>query len=693
MSSIRAQNETNEEYSIDISHQLPHGLPVCLFPSGLSGPQAASAIERLMGRSHKEILRKYETSTVIYRMLKSMRKHGATASGLPESVFVQLFYSARRNIIGIRDSEDADLPCLELSLLRRYHENYLASLDLNTAVVDCEAILQLFPWWSYFQITGLTMMLTRRIYPSAALRDKTCILGVQLLPALFRDLGRYAELDAEQQRMLAGTLFACATMFDVRHILDAAVLREPRLAGHLAWIDFSGSGPLPYEVPAKTILNRYHPKTSAALSPLFSIEDQLHRLSVVTQHFSDLLTVTDATGPARTTVRPTFLMEISTVFAIHDQLLASYDVVEKEARHYVTKTLDVVEQRISETSGELTQLAGEGLPVATIRPLIHSAQSLSLRDLGMADAFSTVLVHLASEDDSAYKEITRFGDEIEKVVARLDKLTEDPVRNANAIAETGKQIGLLRSQFETAYQAFGDTVRKTSAISSSGLAQPVPAPKPEPGTAKTTPVAPPTEQWVYDEHARLESELKGARDDLFKARQTIESLQQAGRDTPASALTPSENAAIFNLAMDKATVSDALTVASLQWPDHLLILPSAEQSAKAMDAFRNTRRLYEVLKQLVVDYRDLLIRGRPDAEARHVLGNIYHANESDTVMGSSRLRGYRTFKYRGKDVVMAQHLALGVSTDISTTIRVHFMWDAEERRIVIGYAGKHLPLS
>ncbi len=42
---------------------------------------------------------------------------------------------------------------------------------------------------------------------------------------------------------------------------------------------------------------------------------------------------------------------------------------------------------------------------------------------------------------------------------------------------------------------------------------------------------------------------------------------------------------------------------------------------------------------------------------------------------------------------MEQHLKIGVAADTSKTLRCYFAWLAEERRLVIGYCGEHLPVS
>lgn len=40
---------------------------------------------------------------------------------------------------------------------------------------------------------------------------------------------------------------------------------------------------------------------------------------------------------------------------------------------------------------------------------------------------------------------------------------------------------------------------------------------------------------------------------------------------------------------------------------------------------------------------------------------------------------------------MERHLKIGVANNRSTTLRVYFLWDAEDEKCVIGRCGEHLP--
>ena len=124
-----------------------------------------------------------------------------------------------------------------------------------------------------------------------------------------------------------------------------------------------------------------------------------------------------------------------------------------------------------------------------------------------------------------------------------------------------------------------------------------------------------------------------------------------------------------------------------------IVLESAKESARDMNRFEHGRRLLDMLRRLVTEYREKLIAGG-DNEARKVFGNNeYAAKESETVMGNQAMRRLRTFAYEGKPVEMFRHLRIGIEENVAKTIRVHFHWDSKRDKIVIGYCGEHLSVA
>lgn len=72
------------------------------------------------------------------------------------------------------------------------------------------------------------------------------------------------------------------------------------------------------------------------------------------------------------------------------------------------------------------------------------------------------------------------------------------------------------------------------------------------------------------------------------------------------------------------------------------------------------------------------------------LGSVYRPSISETVI--LNLSEHYKFNYNGHLVLFDEHLTLGkgLPTDCMS---IHFIWDDKKSKIIIGYFGKHLPLS
>lgn len=117
-------------------------------------------------------------------------------------------------------------------------------------------------------------------------------------------------------------------------------------------------------------------------------------------------------------------------------------------------------------------------------------------------------------------------------------------------------------------------------------------------------------------------------------------------------------------------------------PERVVILEEAWNSAKEIEStFKSRSKLTRDLVLLITDFFDSYIQGG-DNLARKVFGNRYSAQESDSVM-NSKLRKYRNFS----GYEMTSHLSIGYSE------RLYFMIDNKSRKVIIGYCGKHLPIS
>lgn len=207
---------------------------------------------------------------------------------------------------------------------------------------------------------------------------------------------------------------------------------------------------------------------------------------------------------------------------------------------------------------------------------------------------------------------------------------------------------------------------------------------------------------LEDGNDQLESELSEAKTKLDEAKQditkknfTIDALKNQLGNAGAGQANNLEGESLLQLAcrMEQPAPSDCLDAIAKVYGDRCIILDSAVESASDMKRFIYGRKLLDMMRRLVTEYRDKLLEGG-DSKARLVFGkNEYAATESETVMGNKVMRRTRTFQYRGEPVEMFRHLKINADDDVTKTIRVHFHWDADRSKIVVGYCGEHLPVA
>jgi len=207
---------------------------------------------------------------------------------------------------------------------------------------------------------------------------------------------------------------------------------------------------------------------------------------------------------------------------------------------------------------------------------------------------------------------------------------------------------------------------------------------------------------LVDENSQLETGLAAFKNDLEEARNELskrdykvqslkDQLNRASGDRPVGV----EAEELIDLLSDNdpPTPFSCLCIVERIYGDRCTVLPSAKNSAESVGGFIYGRQLLDLLKRLVTDYRNALMEGG-DSKARNVFGKSeYAAKESETVMNNKAMRRERTFEYEGKKVEMFRHLKIGADDDATKTIRVHFHWDPDREKIVIGYCGEHLSVS
>ncbi len=186
-----------------------------------------------------------------------------------------------------------------------------------------------------------------------------------------------------------------------------------------------------------------------------------------------------------------------------------------------------------------------------------------------------------------------------------------------------------------------------------------------------------------------ERQLK-AKNDALKLQ-----LERAGADTSDNPYAPEDLDVVADtisiVLRRPPTPEECLRLIEHLYRSRVEILPEAWTSARDSAEFNDGPKLFGLLRSLATDYWSSLSAGKPDQEARQVFGKAYAAKESETVLGKKEAKRKRTFRFAGEEFVMEKHLKIGVKDSVAETIRVHFEWMAERRRILIGHCGPHIP--
>jgi hypothetical protein len=163
------------------------------------------------------------------------------------------------------------------------------------------------------------------------------------------------------------------------------------------------------------------------------------------------------------------------------------------------------------------------------------------------------------------------------------------------------------------------------------------------------------------------------------------------RPEHTAAITDDFRHAVIDALNDCPTLEESLRVIQTLFPERVVILDSAWTSARDAARYKYRETGFDLLWKLVTSYWEALNSGKGDTEARNIFGtNKYSAKESETVTFNRRARLLRTFRYKGEDLYMEKHLKDNVNPSVTETIRIHFHWDAEDRKIVLGHCGEHL---
>ena len=103
---------------------------------------------------------------------------------------------------------------------------------------------------------------------------------------------------------------------------------------------------------------------------------------------------------------------------------------------------------------------------------------------------------------------------------------------------------------------------------------------------------------------------------------------------------------------------------------------------------------FEAILNVIVDgfhpmYSDKSLSLKQVEDMLAVIPASYAGNMSDITKG--KFESCYSRQYEGQKVDISRHIKLGRSFDQRHTLRLYFHWDAKANKIVVHYAGVHLP--
>lgn len=120
------------------------------------------------------------------------------------------------------------------------------------------------------------------------------------------------------------------------------------------------------------------------------------------------------------------------------------------------------------------------------------------------------------------------------------------------------------------------------------------------------------------------------------------------------------------------------------YPDRVRVFDSAYETAANCPGLPASQ-LYQRAKILITDGIDILRESGRMIDVRNVVPGDLAVHESETVRKSNKLRAHRVFRDESCTREIFTHLYLDYSH------RLYFDYDGDEDKILIAYAGRHLP--
>lgn len=204
------------------------------------------------------------------------------------------------------------------------------------------------------------------------------------------------------------------------------------------------------------------------------------------------------------------------------------------------------------------------------------------------------------------------------------------------------------------------------------------------------------EAWeeIATDQERSYSDATAKVDELTRTVQRLEGEKRALERKAAQCAAPSHDDGAARVAECLQSIprdlADLLKLAHSIWPDRIVVLPEAMDSAKSYDG--NLAEEWDIVRSAATALYGLLFEdddceGRVADEFQRRTGYELTFSESSATRARADLMKMRERNYGGRTVDISAHIK---GRSQKNTFRLHFYIDRENELIVIGHAGCHM---
>lgn len=198
----------------------------------------------------------------------------------------------------------------------------------------------------------------------------------------------------------------------------------------------------------------------------------------------------------------------------------------------------------------------------------------------------------------------------------------------------------------------------------------------------------------YTDQDRSYSDATAKVDELTRTVQRLEGEKRALERKAAQCAAPSDDDGAARVAECLQSIprdlTDLLKLARSIWPERIVVLPEAMDSAKSYDG--NLAEEWDIVRSTATALYGLLFEddgceGQVADEFQRRTGYELTFSESSATRARADLMKMRERSYGGRTVDISAHIK---GRSQKNTFRLHFYIDRENELIVIGHAGCHM---